>query len=216
MGFLKEIETLDALCLRYPGIAGAREAIEAAADLITAAYRDGKTVYTCGNGGSAADADHIVGELMKGFVKSRPLPDSDREALKAMFPEDAERMVKGLQCGLPAFSLHSQSALLTAFLNDVEPAMVYAQMLYAAGRAGDVLIAISTSGNSENVLNAAKIARLKGMRVIAMVGRNACLLDGVADAVIHVDDTETYRVQELHLPIYHWLCERVEETFFME
>ena len=216
MGILKEIETLDALTARYPGLARCKEAIAAAAETIIRSYENGGTVYTCGNGGSAADADHIVGELMKGFVKMRPLPEIDRAILRELYPAEADRLIAGLQCGLPAFSLHSQSALLSAFLNDVEPAMVYAQMIYGAGRAGDVLIAISTSGNAENVCNAAKIARMKGLRVIALVGERGCALDALADVAVHVGDTETYRVQELHLPVYHWLCERVEEAFFKE
>lgn len=216
MGFIEKAENLEELVLRYPGLCECRDAIAAAADMIIDAYRSGKTLYTCGNGGSAADADHIVGELMKGFVKRRPMPIADREALSALFPEEADRMAQGLQCGLPAFSLHSQSALLTAFLNDVEPSMVYAQMLYAVGRRGDVLVAISTSGNSENVLNAARIARFRGMRVISLVGEQICALDAVSDVAIHVADTETYRVQELHLPVYHWLCARVEEEFYQE
>ena len=217
MGFMKEIETLDALCGRYPGILGAKAAIASAADAIIECYKNGGTVYTAGNGGSAADADHIVGELMKGFVKLRPLPEKDVAGFTELFgEEEAERLSKGLQCGLPAFSLHSQSALLTAFLNDVDPSMVYAQVLYSAGRAGDVLIAISTSGNSDNVLNAARVARLKGIKVISLVGEKTCRLDDASDIAIHVADTETYRVQELHLPIYHWLCARVEAEFYSE
>ena len=212
---MKEIETLEALCGRYPGISHAKEAIASAADTIIECYKNGGTVYTCGNGGSAADADHIVGELMKGFVKLRPLPEEDVKGFEALFGVDeAERLRKGLQCGLPAFSLHSQSALLTAFLNDVDPAMVYAQMVYSAGRRGDVLIAISTSGNSDNVVNAARVARAKGIKVISLVGEKGCVLDTVSDLTIHVADNETYRVQELHLPIYHWLCARVEAEFY--
>lgn len=216
MGFLKEIETLEALCARYPGLLNCKSEILRASELLIETYRKGGTVFTCGNGGSAADADHIVGELMKGFVKHRPIPDSDRARLAELYPEDAEKLAAGLQGGLPAFSLHSQSALLSAFLNDVEPAMVYAQTLYAAGRSGDTLIAISTSGNAENVCRAAKIARLKGIRVIALVGEKNCALDALCDVAIHVSDTETYRVQELHLPVYHWLCARVEEEFYSE
>ena len=216
MGFLREIETLDALCVRYTGLADCKEEIRRASELLIETYRNHGTVFTCGNGGSAADADHIVGELMKGFVKRRPIPDTDRSRLAELYPNDADRLAAGLQCGLSAFSLHSQSALLSAFLNDVEPAMVYAQVLYAAGRKGDVLIAISTSGNAENVCNAAKIARLRGIPVIALVGAKDCALDALSDVAIHVADTETYRVQELHLPVYHWLCARVEEEFYPE
>ena len=210
------METIKELTARYPGLAHCSTEIEKAADLIIETYRNGGFLFTCGNGGSAADSDHIVGELMKGFLKKRPVDREFRGKLKETFPDDGEFLADNLQCGLAAVSLHSQSALLTAFVNDVEPSMMYAQTLYAMGKAGDCLIAISTSGNSKNVVNAAKIARAMGVKVISLTGNRPCRLDDLADIAIHVDDCETYRVQELHLPVYHWLCARVEEEFFAE
>lgn len=210
------IETLQQLAVRYPGLRHSVGEIEKAAESIVAAYRRGGTLFTCGNGGSAADADHIVGELMKGFLKKRPIPETDREALNAIDRENGHFIADNLQCGLPAVSLHSQSALLTAFANDVDASMMYAQTLYAMGRPGDVLLAISTSGNSGNVVSAAKIAKLRGITVIALTGKNPCRLDSLADTAIHVGETETYKVQELHLPAYHWICARVEEEFYSE
>ena len=186
------------------------------AAMLIACYRNGHALYTCGNGGSAADADHIVGELMKGFLKKRPVDADFRAKLAEAYPEQAEFLADNLQCGLPAVSLHSQSALLTAFANDVDASMMYAQTLFALAKPDDVLIAISTSGNSKNVVNAVKIAKMIGVKVIALTGAKPCALDALADCIIHVGDTETYRVQELHLPVYHWLCARVEEEFYKE
>ena len=210
------IESIEKLIGRYPGLKMAENTIQKAEKIIIEAYREGKTVFTCGNGGSAADADHIVGELMKGFLKKRPLAISDREKLLGIDPENGCFMADNLQCGLPAISLHSQSALLTAFANDVDASMMYAQVVYAMGREGDVLIAMSTSGNSANVVNAAKTAKIKGMKVISLTGQKTCRLDEIADAAIHVGETETYKVQELHLPVYHRICAAVENEFFNE
>ena len=207
---MERIETLEEMIGRYPKLENCKNEIKKSAEMLIECYESGNCLYTCGNGGSAADSDHIVGELMKGFLKKRPLTDEEIAA----FGEDGEKIARGLQRGLGAMSLHSQSSLLTAYMNDEDPALVYAQTLYSLGRGGDVLIAISTSGNSENVLYAAKVAKAKGIKVIAMVGERSCKLDGVADVVIHVGDTETYRVQELHLPVYHWLCAAVEDHFF--
>jgi D-sedoheptulose 7-phosphate isomerase len=208
------METLNELIGRYPGLSGCAEQIAQAADTIIACYRAGGRFYLCGNGGSAADADHIVGELMKGFLKKRPMPADPRAALTQLYGEEADFLADNLQQGLPAVSLHSQSALLTAFANDVDASMMYAQTLYAMARPGDVLLAISTSGNSKNVVNAAKIARLLGVTVIGLTGSRQGKLDALSDVIIHVGDSETYRVQELHLPVYHWLCAKIEDTFY--
>lgn len=206
------METITELTARYPELSGCAEALEQAVELLIKSFRSGGRLYTCGNGGSAADADHIVGELMKGFLDKRPLS----EALKRRLVEAGAEpeMTEQLQWGLPAISLHSQSAFMTAFMNDVEPSLVYAQALLALGRDGDVLVAISTSGNSENVVNAAVTARALGMKVIALTGARECRLDRYADAAIHVGAVETYRVQELHLPAYHWLCAEIEKNAF--
>ena len=210
------MESINELTARYPGLAGCADEIRMAAELIISVYKNGGCLYTCGNGGSAADSDHIVGEMMKGFLKKRPVDADFREKISEICPEDGNFLADHLQRGLPAISLHSQSALLTAFVNDVEPSMMYAQTLYAMGKPGDCLIAISTSGNSRNVVNAAKIAKAMGIKVISLTGNRPCKLDDLADIAIHADDCETYRIQELHLPVYHWLCARVEDEFFRE
>ncbi len=206
------MESIDLLIGRYPKLVNCRSDILHAAELLTEGFRRGGTLFTCGNGGSAADADHIVGELAKGFLKKRPVSPKLRAAL-TVYP-DGESLADGLQGGLPAVSLHSQSALLTAFANDCDPALIYAQTLLALAKPGDMLLAISTSGNSRNVVNAAKLAKACGVTVIALTGERESKLSELADCAIRVGDTETYRVQELHLPVYHWLCAKVEETFF--
>ncbi len=209
------MDSIDLLIGRYPKLIGCRAEIVRAAELLTETFREGGTLFTCGNGGSAADADHIVGELAKGFLKKRPLPGELADRLRAAY-EDGEVLASGLQQGLPAVSLHSQSALLTAFANDCDPSLIYAQALLALSKSGDVLLAISTSGNSENVVNAAKLAKTVGVGVIALTGERESKLSALADCAVRVGDTATYRVQELHLPVYHWLCAYVEEQFYKE
>lgn len=206
------METLSKLITRYPLLLSCESEIQQSTDMLINAYKNGNRLYICGNGGSAADADHIVGELMKGFLKKRPLTD---EQLAAFGNED-QPLAKGLMQGLPAVSLHSQTAFLTAFLNDEDPSLLYAQALYALGKKDDILLAISTSGNSQNVINAAKVARAIDCKVISLVGAKECKLDEFSDIIIHADSTETYRIQELHLPIYHYLCAAVEDYFFKE
>jgi len=209
------MESIDLLIGRYPKLIGCRGEILRAAELLTETFRRGGTLFTCGNGGSAADADHIVGELAKGFLKKRPLPAGLRDALSAAYP-DGEDLARGLQGGLAAVSLHSQSALHTAFANDCDPVLAYAQALYALGKPGDALLAISTSGNSKNCVAAAKLAKVRGIAVLALTGERESALSALADCAVRVGDHETYRVQELHLPVYHWLCAKIEETFFEE
>lgn len=210
------METLSELVARYPLLSERADQIELAANMILDCYRNNGTLYTCGNGGSASDADHIVGELMKGFLKKRPLSQAARQRIGEIDPENADFLADNLQCGLPAISLHSQSALLTAFANDVDASMMFAQTVFALGKPGDILIAISTSGNSKNVVNAAKIAASASVRVIGLTGARKCELDKFADCVIHVGAVETYRVQELHLPVYHWLCAKVENELYVD
>ncbi len=209
------MERLEDLILRCPALTLCAESIRRAADILTETFARGGTLYTVGNGGSSADADHIVGELAKGFLKKRPLPPEQRARL-AELGEEGRALADGLQMGLPAVSLHSQSALLTAFLNDADPKLAYAQALFALAKPGDALIAISTSGNSENVVNAARLAKSMGVRVVALTGSRPSRLGDLADAAVRVGAEETYLVQELHLPVYHWLCAAVEEHFFKE
>ena len=202
------METLSQLIKRYPLLSPCESEIQKATDLIIKTFEGGNRLYICGNGGSAADADHIVGELMKGFLKKRPLTAEQIAAF------DDVDLAKGLMRGLPAISLHSQTAFLTAFLNDEDPSLLYAQAMYALGKKGDTLLAISTSGNSQNVVNAVNAARALGCNVISLVGGNVCKLDDLSDIIIHANHTETYRIQELHLPVYHYICAAVEEHFF--
>ena len=204
------METLSELITRYHLLSSCESEIKEATELLIKTFENGNRLYICGNGGSAADADHIVGELMKGFLKKRPLTENQIAAF------DGKQLAAGLMQGLPAISLHSQTAFLTAFLNDEDPSLLYAQALYALGKKDDVLLAISTSGNSQNVVNAAKTARAIGCKVISLVGSKDCKLDSLSDVIIHADHTETYRIQELHLPIYHYLCAAVEDYFFKE
>lgn len=202
------METLSQLIKRYPLLAPCESEIQQATDLIIKTFESGNRLYICGNGGSAADADHIVGELMKGFLKKRPLTESQIATF------DDKDLTKGLMQGLPAISLHSQSAFLTAFLNDEDPSLLYAQAMYALGQKGDTLLAISTSGNSQNVVNAVNAARALECNVISLVGNKSCKLDDISDIIIHADHSDTYRIQELHLPIYHYICATVEHHFF--
>lgn len=204
------METLTQLTERYPALSACKEQIAQAEQLIISTFAAGNRLYICGNGGSATDADHIVGELMKGFLKKRPLTQEQIAAF------DDASVAKGLMQGLPAISLHSQTAFLTAFLNDEDPALLYAQAMYALGRKGDTLLAISTSGNSKNVVYAAQAAKALGCNVISLVGERSCKLDELSTVTIHAPHTETYRIQELHLPIYHYLCASAEDHFFAE
>lgn len=199
---------------RYPALTVCREAIERTVDALERTYRDGGKILICGNGGSCADSDHIVGELLKGFLKKRPVSDSQREMFARCFPNDAEFFAKNLQRGIPAVSLHSQTAALTAFANDVEPSMIYAQHVFALGKPGDTVIGITTSGNSANVINALKVAKSMGLTTVCLTGERECLADDVCDIVIKAPDCETYRVQEYHLPIYHEICACLEARIF--
>ena len=192
---------MTALLTAYPALEACREAIGQALDILTETARADGLILVCGNGGSAADSEHIVGELMKGFLLKRPDPT---------LPDWAS----GLQRGIRAIALPSQSAVVSAFNNDVDPALVYAQLTRAYGRPGDTLIGITTSGNSANVVHAWEIARLSGMRTVALVGERPCKADGLCDVVIHAPAGETYRVQEYHLPIYHYLCAALEARLF--
>ena len=161
---------MENLIKRYPQLEKCRESLGKALELMLETYRNGGKILLCGNGGSCADCDHIVGELMKGFLSMRKIDESMAEKIGEMFPEDKEFFKNNLQGSLPAISLPSQSALISAFANDVEPEMVYAQLVFGYGKPEDLLIAMSTSGNSKNVVNAAKMAKVKGVKVLAFTG----------------------------------------------
>ena len=201
---------------RYPALESCRGMIEAAAEILCESFRNGGQLLICGNGGSCADSGHIAGELLKGFRLNRPIPQQDRDELVRRFGADGAQLADALQGALPAISLPDQTAVLTAFANDVLPEAGFAQLTYGYGRPGDVLLGISTSGNSANVVDAARVAAVRGMKVIALVGARPCKMDELADAAIHVPETDTAHVQELHLPVYHALCAWCEQVFFGE
>ena len=201
------------LIQRYPALAECRADIASASGMLIDCFTGGGKLLVCGNGGSAADADHIVGELMKAFLLPRRLPDAEMQALQAL-GEDGAYLADTLERGLPAVSLCAHSALMTAVANDRTAETVFAQQTTALGRPGDVLMTLSTSGNSRNCVLAAHAAKLRGMRVIALTGRTESRLSAAADVCIRVPETETYKVQELHLPVYHALCAQIEAHFF--
>lgn len=200
----------ETLYTRYPKLAACEETIDRAAEILIEAAKADKTVLVCGNGGSAADSEHIVGELMKGFNKKRPVS----EEVKTEYLEKFGAEMPALQGAVRAISLPSQVGILSAFANDVSAEDMYAQLCYGYAREGDVLITLSTSGNSKNCVSAAKAALMRGAKVIALTGEKESKLSEIADVTVQVPETETYKVQELHLPVYHELCLRVENALF--
>lgn len=199
---------------RYPKLTLCSDDIRAAYELLDAAYSDGRKLLVCGNGGSASDSEHIVGELMKEFKLKRKVYSEQATALKAIDSELGQILADNLQGALPAISLTGHSALQTAFMNDAVPELVFAQQVNGYGKPGDVLLGISTSGNSKNVLYAAVNAKAKGLKVIGLTGAKESKLMAYADVCIRVPETETYKIQELHLPVYHCLCMMLEDKFF--
>ena len=208
---------IDELINRYPELNVCRDTLNEAVDTICKSFRGGHKLLTCGNGGSASDAMHIVGELMKGFILPRSIKEFDSdfyERLKADYPADVEYFANNLQCAMPAISLVGETALTTAFANDQAPDLAFAQQVLGLGSAGDVLLAISTSGNSTNVLHAVKVAKLKGLITIALTGRTGGKVKNLADISICVPADSAHTIQELHLPVYHMLCLAAENEFF--
>lgn len=207
-------EYLDHLTNRYPYLKVCREDIRTAYELLEAAYSNGRKLLVCGNGGSASDSEHIVGELMKEFKLKRKVYADQAAALKEIDPELGQTLADNLQGALPAISLTGHSALTTAFMNDANADLVFAQQVNGYGKPGDVFLGISTSGNSKNVLYAAVNAKAKGLKVIGLTGSKENKLMKYADVCIRVPETETYKIQELHLPVYHCLCLMLEDRFF--
>lgn len=204
---------LEELIKRYPELENIRESLMSASELLYETVTKGGKILLCGNGGSCADCDHIVGELMKGFLSKRVINKEFADSLKKSYPDEAEYLINNLQEGIPAISLTSHAAVMTAFMNDVSPDMVYAQLVYGYGKRGDLLIGISTSGNSKNVVNAIKIAKTKGLSTLALTGKNPCIMDE-CDVSLKAPQTETFKIQELHLPIYHYLCADLEKRLY--
>ncbi len=205
---------LNDLLVRYPQLSVCKENIIRAFDLLSDSYRSNGKLLVCGNGGSAADAEHIVGELMKGFKNPRRLNDQYQKRLKDVDDVLGNRLAGQLQGALPAIALDGHSALTTAYMNDCDPLLCFAQQVNGYGQEGDILLGISTSGNSKNVIYAAVTAKAKGMKVIGLTGSRESRLFELADVCIRVPEMETYKIQELHLPVYHCLCLMLEEDFF--
>ena len=211
---MNEMEQLDVLIERYPVLAGIRGQVLEAYEVMRECYEGGGKLLVAGNGGSSSDSEHIVGELMKGFIKRRPVTEEFAKALEAADPERGPELAAKLQGGLPAIALTGHAALSTAYLNDVDGDLIFAQQLYGYGKPGDVFLGISTSGNSKNVVYAMAVAKAKGLKTITLTGRDGGIMGRTADVAVIVPETETYRIQELHLPVYHALCLMLEEHFF--
>ncbi len=206
---------LDKLYIDYPGLIPLKEEIKKAFIMLKTCAEKNAYIYCCGNGGSAADSEHITGELMKGFILKRPLSETEKQKFDSV--EGGRAIADKLQKGIKCISLVSQSGVISAFANDIDPALVYAQQVYAyASNENDVLIALSTSGNSLNIVNAVKAAKAAGIKTLAITGAKDSLLSELSDVTVKIPTTVTYEVQELTLPVYHALCAAVEAEMFTE
>jgi D-sedoheptulose 7-phosphate isomerase len=210
---MKESLYLDQLIQEYPNLSGCKEEIRCAFTILKNSYLTEGKLLVCGNGGSGADSEHIVGELMKEFYIKRPIELEMKEKLSS-FGEDGSILSQNLQGALPAITLTSNIALATAYANDAKPELVFAQQVFGYGKKEDVLLGISTSGNSKNVIYAIETAKAKGLKTIGLTGRSGGVLKELCDVCICVPSETTYQIQEYHLPIYHTLCRMIEEVFF--
>lgn len=199
---------------RYPVLESCRSEIWEAFEVLKESYSNDGKLLVAGNGGSAADSEHIVGELMKGFVKPRKLSDEFASKLRAIDEGMGTELAEKLQGAMPAIALVDHVALSTAYLNDVDPLLGFAQQINGYGKAEDVFLAISTSGNSKNILYACTIAKAKGMKIVGLTGKDGGRLKEMSDVAIVVPESETFKIQELHLPVYHCLCLMLEEEYF--
>lgn len=199
---------------RFPMVKQLEPEINMAVDMLHRCIISGGKIILCGNGGSAADAEHVVGELMKAFLRSRPLTLSQQEKLSVCFPVDGLEIARHLQQPIPAISLVAGVSLPTAFANDVAGEYVFAQQVFGLGKAGDVLWGISTSGNSKNVVHAFKVARAFGLKTFGLTGRGGGEIAEFCDVVLRVPADSTPEIQELHLPLYHFICARLEQICF--
>jgi D-sedoheptulose 7-phosphate isomerase len=206
---------IEQLISTYPELDVCAADIQAAFEALRDCYRRGGKVLTCGNGGSAADAEHIVGELMKGYLLKRPVPEEMHAKLLSTNPENGDYLAQHLQGGLPAISLVSQTSLLSAISNDTAADMVYAQQVYVYGREGDAVLGVSTSGNARNVIHAMEVGRTLGLHTIGLTGPTGGVLKPLCEVCICVPADNTPAIQERHLPIFHVLCAMLEEEFFV-
>jgi D-sedoheptulose 7-phosphate isomerase len=209
-----ETNYLNTLIERYPSLEFIKSDISTSFDIIANSYANGGKLLIAGNGGSASDAEHIAGELMKTFSKKRNLPESFISDIKKVDSEIAEYLIPRMQPGLPTIALSGHASLNTACINDIDGNITFAQQVYGYGKEGDVLLGISTSGNSKNVIYAAAVARVKKLKIIALTGKDGGKLKQYSDVCIRVPETETWKIQELHLPVYHALCMMLENHFF--
>ena len=207
-------ERLTEMIRRYPALECCEKEIWVAAMAIIDCFENSRKLLLCGNGGSCADADHMVGELMKSFERKRPLPEDFKARLRSASPERGGYIAENLQNALPAISLCSHTSLFTAISNDMDADLVFSQQIAGYGRKGDVLFAITTSGNSQNVVDAAITAKAKGMMVIGLTGQHGGMIKQYCDTAICVPSTTTAEVQEYHLPVYHAICRIIEIRFF--
>jgi D-sedoheptulose 7-phosphate isomerase len=208
------MDYLQQLILRYPALSGIQGQIRKASEALIESFEKGGKLLIAGNGGSASDAEHIVGELMKGFLKKRPVPKDFAEKLERINDEIGAPLAEQLQSGLPAVALSCHTSLNTAIINDTAGWIAFAQQVYGYGMAGDVFLGITTSGNSKNIIAAAVCARAKGLTVISMTGDTGGGIKQYSDICINVPEKETWKIQELHLPVYHALCLFLEDHFF--
>lgn len=210
----KLFKHVDLLMVRYPQLECIRQEVIDAYLLMEECYENGGKLLIAGNGGSAADSEHIAAELMKRFKILRPVSEEYAEKLKAIDPVRGIELAKNLECSLMAIPLVAHEALTTAYINDVDGLGVFAQQLFGYGRKGDVFLGISTSGNSKNIMNATVVARASDIKVVGLTGARGGELARVSDVCVKVPETETYMIQELHLPIYHCWCLMLEDRFF--
>ena len=211
------LEKISELIKRYPALEICRADLISATEKICNCFSNGNKILICGNGGSAADSLHIVGELMKGFNLPRKIETFDKnfvERAEKLFPADVDYFKKNLQCALPAISLVGEISLSTAVANDNAADLIFAQQVFGLGKRGDILLAISTSGNSANVLYAAKVAKVLGLEIISLTGRTGGKLKNISDVTICAPADSAFTIQEFHLPIYHALCIAAENEFF--
>lgn len=210
----KLMKHIDLLIERYPALSGIKDSIIDAYLLMEQSYLNGGKLLIAGNGGSASDSEHIAGELMKSFKMERHISDDFRKKLVEIDPVRGEQLAKNLQQSLTAIPLVAHEALSTAYINDVDGYGVFAQQMLGFGKAGDVFLAISTSGNSKNVMNATVVARALGVKIIGLTGEKGGELSEIADVTVKAPSSETYMIQEYHLPIYHCWCLMLEDKFF--
>lgn len=207
---------IDELCIRYPVLSVCKNDIEKAAEVLIESFENGGKLLVAGNGGSCADSDHISGELLKSFVKKRRPSAELIDSIRKINPETGDYLADKLQGSLPVIALTNNTALMTASLNDVDGNVMFAQQVNGYGKEGDVFLGISTSGNSKDIVYPTVVAKAKGLMTVALTGKDGGKLKGIADICIVVPEQETFKIQELHLPVYHALCLEIEEYFWRE